>query len=57
MVNSFVLAPVGTIAALVALKRRSGTGPSRRAVTLLWVNGAFLLAALGLWLWVLSLTP
>ena len=56
---SFVLAPIGAIAALVALRRerRSGIEPSRRGVILLSANGAFLVLAVGLWLWVLSLAP
>lgn len=57
---SFVLAPIGVIAGVVALRRerRSAAGPSRRPVTLLGVNGAFLLVAVGLWLWVVLIaTP
>jgi len=56
---SFVLAPIGAIGALVALRgeRRSGIGPSRRVTTLLSVNVAFLALSVGLWFWVLSLMP
>lgn len=57
---SFVLAPVGAVAAVVALRRerRSAAGLSRRPLTLLTVNGAFLLVAVGLWLWVVLIaTP
>jgi hypothetical protein len=50
---SVVLAPIGAIAALLALRRerRFAIRSSRRLMTLLCVNGAFLLIAVGLWLW------
>jgi len=57
---SLVLAPIGAIAAAVALRRerRAAAGPSRRPLTLLGVNGALLLVAVGLWLWVVLIaTP
>jgi hypothetical protein len=56
---SFVLAPIGMIAALVARQRerRSGLGDAGRGTTLLTANVAFLVVAVGLWLWMLSLAP
>jgi hypothetical protein len=50
---SVVLAPIGAIAALLALRRerRFAIRSSRRLMILLCVNGAFLLVAVGLWLW------
>jgi len=59
ILSSFVLAPIGAIAALLALRRqrRAGNGSTGRITTLLSSNVAFLAVAVGLWLWILTLTP
>ena len=55
---SFVMAPIGLAAAMFSAwhARRHSTEVPRRTWTALALNLAFLLAAVGCWLWLMSVT-
>lgn len=55
---SFVIAPIGAAAAMFSAwrARRHSTGVPRRTWTALALNLVFLLAAVGLWFWLMSVT-
>ena len=55
---SLVIAPIGAAAAMLSAwrARRHSTGVPRRTWTALALNLVFLLAAVGCWLWLMSLT-
>jgi hypothetical protein len=55
---SFVIAPIGAGAAAIAMWRgqHQATGRPRFAVASLAMNLLFLLVAIGIWLWIMSMT-
>jgi hypothetical protein len=58
VIISFAIAPIGAGAAAIAMwrGRRQAIGPPRLAVASLAMNLLFLLVAIGVWLWIMSMT-
>jgi hypothetical protein len=58
VIISFVIAPIGAGAAAIAMWRgqRRAAGAPRLAVVTLVMNLLFLLVAIGIWLWIMSMT-